>query len=303
MRELSLRPAVEAPVAERNGRLLIVNADDFGIAESTNRAIAACHDAGVVTSATLMVNMPAARHAVALARDRPDLGLGLHVNLTLGVPVSDPSSVSSLIDVDGRFFGRSDFERRAVLGKFRGAEVEAEIRAQMRRCAELGVQPSHFDSHQHVHALPGVMGPFLKAVGASRAPIRVPWVSVALTRSRRRAARSWVLEALNRRLARAAARIDVNYNAAFGSIFDVVQRAEEISIQGYSSLLSALAGKTAPVELMVHPAETGSQDASGLTRISEISHAETACLLDPRFKALLREHGFSLTSFRALRAS
>lgn len=303
MYERSLGPAERAPVAERNGRLLIVNADDFGIAESTNRAIATCHDAGVVSSATLMVNMPAASHAVALAGARPHLGLGLHVNLTLGTPVSDPSSVSSLVDADGRFYERSVFERRAVLGKFRGVEIEAEIRAQFRRCAELGVQPSHFDSHQHVHTLPGVMRPFLNVVRACRAPVRVPWVSVALTKSPRRVARSWVLETLNRRLARTASRIDVSYNAAFGSIFDVAQRAEDISLQRYSSLLSAFSGKPSPVELMVHPAERGSNDASGLTRISEISHAETACLLDPRFRALIGAHGFSLATFKALRSS
>lgn len=62
-------------------RQLIVNADDFGMAESINLAVAHAHDHGVVTSASLMVLRPAAAAAGVLARERPDLSVGLHAEV------------------------------------------------------------------------------------------------------------------------------------------------------------------------------------------------------------------------------
>src|SRR6478735_5703188 len=64
--------------AERN---LIVNADDFGQSPGVNQGIIQAHREGIVTSASLMVRWPAARPAAKLARDHPDLSLGLHIDL------------------------------------------------------------------------------------------------------------------------------------------------------------------------------------------------------------------------------
>ena len=62
-------------------RYLIVNADDFGYTEGVNRGILDAHDEGIVTSASLMVERPAAAEAAAHARERPGFGVGLHVEL------------------------------------------------------------------------------------------------------------------------------------------------------------------------------------------------------------------------------
>src|SRR5580698_7200271 len=83
---------------------LIVNADDFGLTPGINRAIAELHDAGVLTSSTLMANGPAFADAVALALDRPTLGVGCHIVLTDGTPISPPSSIPTLIGPDRRTF-------------------------------------------------------------------------------------------------------------------------------------------------------------------------------------------------------
>src|SRR6478609_1032650 len=82
---------------------LIINGDDFGYSDTINAAIVRCHDEGVLRSTSLLVNCPATRSALALARSRPGLGLGLHVNLTEGVPVLPPCEVPSLVDRRGRF--------------------------------------------------------------------------------------------------------------------------------------------------------------------------------------------------------
>src|SRR5947208_16535541 len=60
------------------GRILIVNADDFGASAGVNRGIVDCHTRGVLTSASLMVTGRAAREAAAMSRDHPALGVGLH---------------------------------------------------------------------------------------------------------------------------------------------------------------------------------------------------------------------------------
>ena len=73
-------------------RLLIVNADDFGLTPGINRAIIEAHTRGIVTSATLMANMPAFYEAVQLAKVHPALGIGLHFNITQGRPVAAPVS-------------------------------------------------------------------------------------------------------------------------------------------------------------------------------------------------------------------
>src|SRR5215210_2149081 len=62
-------------------RRLIVNADDFGLSPGVIRGILEAHDQGIVTSASLMVHMPAASEAVSLARNRPQMSLGLHVDV------------------------------------------------------------------------------------------------------------------------------------------------------------------------------------------------------------------------------
>jgi len=103
---------------------LIVNADDFGFAPGVNRGIVEAHENGIVTSASLMVNRPAAREAAALALDHPELGVGLHVDLRrwrAPARLAEPLARQQL---------------RAQLANFRTL---------------LGRDPTHIDSHHHVH--------------------------------------------------------------------------------------------------------------------------------------------------------
>ncbi len=156
---------------------LIVNADDFGLTLGINRAIAALHDAGAVTSATLMANGPAFEDAVALARARPTLGVGCHVVLTDGTPVCSPRTIPSLMARDGHSF-------RPSLGSFLAAlltyqidpgDIEREAVAQIRRLQQAGVPVTHLDTHKHTHAFPAVTRALLAAarrtgIGAIRNP-------------------------------------------------------------------------------------------------------------------------------------
>jgi len=126
---------------------LIVNADDFGRTAGINRGVVAAHQKGIVTSATLMVTYAPAAEAAALARQNPDLGVGLHVALTGGPPALPPEQLPSLVDFQGRLPPKPD-----GLGDANPAEVLAEARAQLRRFRELmGRDPTHMDSHHHSH--------------------------------------------------------------------------------------------------------------------------------------------------------
>ncbi len=116
-------------------RFLIVNADDFGLSPGVNRGIVEAHEHGIVTSASLMVRWPAAAEAAAYGRAHPELSVGLHVDL--GEWVFRAGEWQDLYEV-------VNLEDRAA--------IEAEATRQLdlfRRL--LGRQPTHLDSHQHVH--------------------------------------------------------------------------------------------------------------------------------------------------------
>lgn len=157
-------------------RLLVINADDLGFAPGVNRGILEAHDAGTLSSASLMVNTPAFAEAVALARTRPRLGVGLHLNLVSGRPLTD--AVSLMNARTGEFHPLGELARRAFTGRVRAEDVRRECDAQLRAMTAAGVVPTHLDSHRHAHALPGV----LPAVAASAYEAGLRWVRRPLDR-------------------------------------------------------------------------------------------------------------------------
>ncbi len=147
-------------------KYLIVNADDFGLTGGVNRAVIEAHTRGILTSTTLMANMPAFEDAVGLAKLHPSLGVGLHFNITQGAPVAEASRVGSLLDGRGEFLGTSTaLLLRALAGKLRAAEVEIELRAQIEKVLQAGLSLTHVDSHKHAHALPPVADVFARVIG------------------------------------------------------------------------------------------------------------------------------------------
>lgn len=116
-------------------RAAIVNADDFGQSAGINRGIFEAHERGIVTSASLMVRWPAAAAAAAYARAHPRLSVGLHVDLCESI-----------------YRGGEWIPLYERVNRADATAVEAEIRAQLALCRELLQRdPTHLDSHQHVH--------------------------------------------------------------------------------------------------------------------------------------------------------
>ena len=134
-----------------------MNADDFGLSPGVNAGVARTHEAGILTSASLMVRPPAAPAAADYARATPSLGVGLHVDL------------GEWVRADGAW--RAVYE---VVPLDSGSEViEVEARSQLARFRELtGRDPTHLDSHQHVHNWEGATSVFRRLAKELGVPLR-----------------------------------------------------------------------------------------------------------------------------------
>jgi len=168
---------------------LIINADDFGLTRGINRAVLELHQAGALTSTSLMANSPAFDDAVNLALANPTLGVGCHIVLTDGTPLSHPQQIPTLLGADGKNFRPSliDFLLAVLRGKVSEDEIAIEALAQIQRLQRAGIDVTHIDTHKHTHILPGVARPLLyvcerTGVGAIRNPFEEPW-SLALGHS------------------------------------------------------------------------------------------------------------------------
>lgn len=137
-------------------RLLIVNADDFGQSVEVNGGVIQAHECGIVTSASLMVRWPAAAEAAAWARCRPRFSLGLHFDL--GEWVCEKAEWRPLYEV--------------VPWDDAGAVAE-EFARQLESFRRLvGGDPTHLDSHQHVHTDEPVRSVLIDAARQLRVPLR-----------------------------------------------------------------------------------------------------------------------------------
>lgn len=145
---------------------LIVNADDFGLCEGANLGILRAHHTGIVTSATVMLNMPGAVSALEAARLTPTLGVGVHLTLTGGRPLCP--DVPTLTGPDGRFLRMPALKASAA-----AADLERELRAQVAAFLASGLRPTHLDSHHHVHLeMPAVGEIALRLANELGVPVR-----------------------------------------------------------------------------------------------------------------------------------
>lgn len=129
---------------------LIVNADDFGRAPGVNRGILDAHRNGIVTSTTIMINYDHAAPGLELAQtEAPDLGIGLHLNLTSWQPVAPPGEVTSLLDDNGLFHRPDNWATH--FEQVEPDHIRREIEAQRDRFVSLtGHPPDHLDAHHHI---------------------------------------------------------------------------------------------------------------------------------------------------------
>lgn len=164
---------------------LIINADDLGFSEVVNESIIEGTETGLITAASLMVNMPFAEKAAQLVRERtPHLSVGLHFCLTSGIPLSNPNDIPLLVDSSGRF--RHGFFSLFRLLRSRNSEYQQNVVGQLqtewlsqlaemnRLSKQYGLRFDHIDSHQHVHVLPRLWGILAEEAEKRQITLRVP---------------------------------------------------------------------------------------------------------------------------------
>jgi len=173
--------AQEKNLAERLGyardaKLLIVHADDLGMAHSVNAATIKALETGLVNSGSIMVPCPWLSEVAAFARANPQADLGLHLTLTSEWtsfrwgPVSSRDRVSSLLDKDGYFY-LTESEAAAHADP---NQVEMEITAQIERARALGIRPTHLDSHMGtLYQNKALFEVFLRVARKQKLPVRV----------------------------------------------------------------------------------------------------------------------------------
>lgn len=138
-------------------RSLIINADDFGLDAETFATTVDCFEAGLLTSATIMVGCEASKPAYDYARQhRKRFSFGLHFNIVDGFePLA--GSDTSLCDAPGAF-RESDAQRyAAMVGMLSAHEIRREFRLQLEELRDNHVEVTHVDSHGHLHKFPSII--------------------------------------------------------------------------------------------------------------------------------------------------
>ena len=280
-------------------RRLIVNADDFGLHAAVNRGILAAHTEGIVSSTSLMAGGAALDDAVRIAKQCPQLGVGVHLTLVGASPLLPVAEVSSLLDEAGDFYGSYPlFIKRFLRGKIRLAEVERELAAQIDRVRMAGIQPSHLDSHQHLHVLPGIGGLVLDlARRFSIRAIRIPAEPVAFIGATpatvgRLAGRGGLTMLANLFRQHAAAAGIRTSDHFFGML-----AGGQLTEPALLAILRRL--PPGDSELMTHPGFADESLADAF-RWDYQWDAERQALTAPAVRALLAERQIRLISFREL---
>lgn len=154
----------------------IFNADDFGISKGVNAAIVKAHREGILNSASLMINQKYAADAVKLAKEMPELEIGLHVNLTNEYPAASSRQIPLLVDRQGKL--KNGFVNLFLLSFLKPRQLqqqaETEMRAQIAKYLATGLPLQHLDSHRHIHLIP----PIFKAMRKLQKEFEVPRIRV-----------------------------------------------------------------------------------------------------------------------------
>lgn len=227
-------------------RLLIVNADDYGLTPGVSRGILRAHREGIVTSVSVLSVAPAFDSTSRELQASGGIGIGVHL-AAVGEdpPLLPPSRIPSLVDARGRFPPDwRGFLRRAR--KIRPAELEAEFAAQIERATEAALRIDHLDSHQHLHLLPSVRGVVLRLAG--RFGIR----SVRVPRGGPNRPSGLAVRWLGRSLARAADRAGIVHPERSEG-FDESGRMSSRRLLRTIDRLARSAARSA--EILVHPGE------------------------------------------------
>lgn len=282
---------------------LIVNADDFGMSRGISDGIVLAHRFGFLTSTSLMVNMPEADYAIERLGAAPELSVGIHLNICRGKPISPSRDVPSLLDGSGNFNTAPVMIHKLWRWQISTQELEAEFRAQIRWMKARGFQPTHADSHHHMHIYPAAVSAFARSVAAEGIPcVRAsrfsywpkngilggPHEGVALRRLLVQSYRSILQRSVFHKFHSADSRIS----------FPSTARRDSTNLGvHWTSTFENL--PTGTFEIACHPGifEHGFSESDRIHRQRE---HELQCLTNPEMRALIERSGIQLISYGQL---
>jgi predicted glycoside hydrolase/deacetylase ChbG (UPF0249 family) len=266
-------------------RRLIVNADDFGLTGGINRAVRDLHQAGALTSTTLMAAAPRFGEAVEISHQQKLLGVGCHIVLVDGSPVANPAAILTLLNSSSQRSGEpqfratlGEFVRDLYLGRIDSTDIEREAVAQIQRLQQAGVAVTHVDTHKHTHMFPPVLKGVIQAaqacgIRAIRNPFEPAW-SVTATPAAG-LVRSWQIRLL-RKLRHTFWKLirQREFTTTQGCIG--VAATGTLDEMALRSLLDRLPDGT--FELVCHPAYLDDELMATRTRLQQSRHVELAAL-------------------------
>lgn len=276
---------------------IIFTADDFGLHASVNAAVEKATHHGVLGAASLMVGAPAAGEAVALARELPGLGVGLHLVLADGVPVLPPERIPDLVGADGRFDCRMlGPSCRLAVSRRVQHQFSAEIHAQFEAFAATGLALDHVNAHKHFHLHPLIAARVVRMARAYGATcVRLPLEAVSEpVRGLGARAETWATRSAARALRRRLQRAGLHYN-------DHIRGLRHTGHMTEARVLRAIAESGPGVtEIYSHPATCNRLTSSmaGYEHVGELD-----ALTSPRVIEALQSRGLQSARFADLVAS
>jgi chitin disaccharide deacetylase len=304
----SLRASVLSVARNRKpqteNRKLLLTADDFGLSPALNSAVALAHRQGLLTGASLMVAAPAAAHALALARQMPDLCLGVHLTLAQGQAVLPPRRLPHLVDASGNFpdnpvaAGWRYYFQPGLLAEIR-RELAAQIDAALNAGLRFWFVNGHLNLHLHPRILPIVVDLALEYRIPALRLCREDWrttLALAPDHPLPKLAQGLIFTWLSRRARRLAEAAGLVFNDhLFGLTND--GRMTEDHLLGLIPRLQP--GVT---EIYCHPALWSAPELSRWGPAYRRREEFTA-LMSSRLQSLLRLHGVVLSDFSRLAAT
>jgi hopanoid biosynthesis associated protein HpnK len=279
---------------------LIVNADDFGLTPGVNRGIIEAHEMGILTSASIMSNMPSFHDAVDLMSDHPRLELGVHINLSSGFPVSPAFKLGPLIGPDGQFRGVAGLMAAAWLPGVQKA-IKIEIASQVAKVVNEGVRVTHLDGHKHVHIHPVILGAVMSiaksyGIKAIRAPVEERSICAGLASAGGNGGTARVSMVTG--LAKRARWLLKQAGFVVPDYFFGITRTGDWDSGSMAAAISRL--KPGITEFMVHPGRIDNELEAQKTRLVESRLTELAALVDPDVKKSVQTTGAHLMNFSEL---
>lgn len=274
---------------------LIVNADDYGYFDGVSRGILKAHREGVVSATGILATSEDFESHVEWLGEAPHLDVGVHLNLTCGVPLTKACR-AKLTNVGGEFSSAASLLRSLLGRSIALRDIEIEWRAQIERCVEAGLRPWFLNSHEHVHVLPPLFKIVLQLASEFRIKsIRLPaaeWLQ------------PWSIAAVGRNL----------FVSCLGALNRVTEdapvprflglaRSGRLDRRYFETVLpNLIPGKC--YELMCHPGIGGSHELKFARALDYHDwDLELSTLCDPSLPDLLARYNVSVIGYRALQCA